>query len=435
MEFSKEELEIESFGSEPSDIRLSSAAVMCHVCKTGSVVQVGREADMVIYTRHGTVTAKHLEKRCNNRTLPCRAGHYYGYTKTGHTKILDENGLKGEFLVTSSQTAFAIDYLWDLTLQVLFTRATFEGLGNIYNNLHFTNLPYDTLQKRETVICKRIAEAFYLYSYVELGQRYNIEMTIPGTLEESILENKSIFHEFFRKIWTKQHHCDTVGCGSVITMDGGCKPHRKLCASKLAGVREFNTTGIKVVTGCTSIPAPRSKFCKEHQTSQSPALLSSQVSRDTRMTLRDHNTATAKSTEAQQDNIYVIETIFDMKMKDDGKYYQVKWLNFPDSEATWEPEEAIPKFIQLYFKDESKYGKQLPNPKLKRVKKAGSEVYHLLTWEGDSSAGEWLHEDFFKLLGEDGEIFSTNEEAVQSCNTRKSRDKVRYSAERFHDFL
>ena len=153
------------------------------------------------------------------------------------------------------------------------------------------------------------------------------------------------------------------------------------------------------------------------------------------MTLRDHNTANAKSTEAPQDNIYVIETIFDMKMKDDGKYYQVKWLNFPDSEATWEPEEAIPKFIQLYFKDESKYGKQLPNPKLKRVKKAGSEVYHLLTWEGDSSAGEWLHEDFFKLLGEDGEIFSTNEEAGQSCNTRKSRDKVRYSAERFHDFL
>ena len=290
MEFTKEELEIESLGLEQSDICLSSAVVKCDVCKTGTAVKAGRDAKMIIYTRTGTLMAKHEEMSCNNCTLPCRAVHYHGFTKTGQTKILDQDILKNQFLVTSSQTAFAIDYLWDLTLQVLFTCATFEGMGNIYNNLHFTNLPYDTLQRRETVISKRIAEAFYLYSYIELGQRYNIEMTIPKNLEESILENKSKLHEFFRCNWTKKHHCDAAGCGSIITMDGGMKPHRKLCASKLAGVREFKSTGIKVVTGCTSIPAPKSIFCQEHQPSQSPALLSCQVTKDTRMTLRDHNT-------------------------------------------------------------------------------------------------------------------------------------------------
>ena len=433
MEFSREELEIESLGCLPSDICLSSSAVECEVCKTGTVVRVGREASMVIYTRNGTVTAKHEEKRCNNRTLPCRAGHYYGYTRTGQTKVLDQDVLRGEFLVTSSQTAFSIDYLWDLTLQILFSRATFEGLGNIYNNLHFTHLPFDTLQKRENIISKRIAEAFYMYAYVELGQRYDIQMTIPSTLEDSILENKSNLHEFFRHNWTRKHRCDIAGCGSILTMDGGCKPHRKLCASKLAGVREFRSTGIKVVTGCTGIPAPRSKFCKEHQTSQSPALLSSQVTKDTRMTLRDHNTATAKSLDAQQDNIFVIETILDVEIKAEVKNFRVKWLNFPENEATWEPEESIPKFIQLYFNEKSRYGKPLPNPKLKRVKRAGTDVYHLLTWEGDSSAGEWLHDDFFKLLGDDGEIFSTNEDD-QTCNTRKSRDKVRLHTWRLGDF-
>ena len=288
------------------------------------------------------MTAKHEEKRCNNRTLPCRAGHYYGYIKTGQTKVLDQDVLKGEFLVTSSQTAFSIDSLWDVTLQQIFSRATFEGLGNIYNNLHFTHLPYDTLQKRETVISKQIVGAFYLYAYVELGQRYNIEMTIQTTLEESILAKNYNLHEYFRGIWTKKHLCDTAGCGRNITMDGEMKPHRKLCASKLARVREFKSTGIKVVTGCTSIPAPRSKFCQEHQTSKSPALLSSQVTKDTRMTLRDHNTLTAKSAEAQQDNIYVIETILDKNIKNGETFYQVEWLDFPESEATWEPQESIP---------------------------------------------------------------------------------------------
>ena len=422
MEFSADELKIESLELEQADIHLSSSYLKCTVCNTGDVVKVGREAHLVIYTRTGTKQGVHIEKRCNNRTLPCRAGHYYGYIKAGTTKVIDNDALQQDFLVTSTQTAFAVDYLWDITLQILFSRATFEGLGQIFNNLHFTNLPYDTLQKRENVFSKRIAEAFYTYAYIELGQRYNLEMAIPQSLEDAILANKTHLHDFFRTFWTKNHSCDAPGCGSVVTMDGGLKPHRKLCASKLSGVREFETTGIKVVTGCTSIPAPKSKFCQEHQVSESPALLSSQVSKSTRVSLRDHRTNTAASTEASQDNIYVIETILGTKTQDDLRYFNVKWLNFPASESTWEPEENIPKFIQLYFNDENNFGKNLPNPKLKRVKKAGSGLYHLLSWEGESG-GKWIHEDFFKLLGEDGEI-CTSLEDDNTCNTRKSRDKV-----------
>ena len=338
MEFTKEELEIEELNLETSNICLSSSSLNCDVCKTGNVVKVGRETSIVIYTRTGTKRGVHVEMRCNNRSLPCRAGHYHGYLNVGSAKHIQDDALKNEFLVTSSQTAFAVDYLWDITLQILFSRATFEGLGNIFNNLHFTNLPYDLLLKRENIFAKRITEAFFNYAFVEIGQRYNIELTIPKTLDEAILANKSELHEAFRTIWTKNHRCDAPGCGKILVMDGGLKPHRKLCAAKLAGVREFETTGLKVVTGCTRIPGPKSKFCHEHQNSESPALLSSQVSESTRMKLRDHRTATAASTEASQDNIYVIETVLGSKVEDGVQFFHIKWINFPSSESTWEPE-------------------------------------------------------------------------------------------------
>ena len=124
------------------------------------------------------------EMRCNNRALPCRAGHYYGYVKVSVEKYVDDNSLKNQYLITSSHTAFAVDYLWDITLQILFSRATFEGLANIFNNLHFIKLPFDIMQKRENIIYKRIAEAFFLYAFIEVGQRFQISVIIPRTLGE-----------------------------------------------------------------------------------------------------------------------------------------------------------------------------------------------------------------------------------------------------------
>ena len=148
------------------------------------------------------------------------------------------------------------------------------------------------------------------------------------------------------------------------------------------------------------------------------------MSKETRVKLRDHRTTTAASSEASQDNIYVIETVLESKKIGKKIHFLIKWLNFPKSEATWEPEECVPKFIQLYYEDRNNFGKPLPNPRLKRAKKAGSETYYYLAWDEDGAGGQWIHEDFFTLLGEDGEISSALHDD-ESCNTRKSRDKVR----------
>ena len=85
--FSEEELKLESLELEPSNIQLSSSERKCDICKTGNVTKVGREAHIVLYTRSGTKKATHHEMRCNNRALPCRAGHYYGFVKDGKRRL------------------------------------------------------------------------------------------------------------------------------------------------------------------------------------------------------------------------------------------------------------------------------------------------------------------------------------------------------------
>jgi hypothetical protein len=60
---------------------------------------------------------------------------------------------------------------------------------------------------------------------------------------------------FLEMVWA-QHHCDTVGCGKVLVIDGGMKVNRKLCAARKTGIYHFKHAGMNVEVGCTNIPAP-----------------------------------------------------------------------------------------------------------------------------------------------------------------------------------
>ena len=176
----------------------------------------------------------------------------------------------------------------------------------------------------------------------------------------------------FLKVWTENHACGVKGCESVLVLDGGMKPHRSVCGDTLSGVTEFEHTGNKIVTGCKSIPAPKSKFCADHADFESPVMSSDNVTKETRSKLRSYRKKTSSVKDIPQDNIYIIESIIDVHQKksEDGEetYYKVKWLGFPASEASWEPESTVPKFIRDFYKDPKKVGKVLPKPKVKKTK-------------------------------------------------------------------
>ena len=103
--------------------------------------------------------------------------------------------------------------------------------------------------------------------------------------------------------------------------------------------------------------------------------------------------------------------------------FKVKWYGFPKDQATIEPSKNIPKFIQNYYKDKTKFGKTLPNPRIKHTKKLTDGTnYHFLSWEGEKG-GSWLKEDFFLTTNRYDESEILMDLPELTCGTRKSRDK------------
>ena len=103
--------------------------------------------------------------------------------------------------------------------------------------------------------------------------------------------------------------------------------------------------------------------------------------------------------------------------------FKIKWAGFPDEASTWEPEQNVPRFIQDFYKEDPKrIGMRLPNPTIKHSKTVGNTKIHFLSW-GGKLGGRWLQDaDFFDIVNNVGDNISLQE--VDSCNTRKSRDKL-----------
>ena len=118
--------------------------------------------------------------------------------------------------------------------------------------------------------------------------------------------------------------------------------HRKICAAVRSEVKIYQPSGIHVITGCTKHPAPGNKFCPEHQGYQSPVLLPSQVSKETRDKL---NKQQRMRSELDVDMLFIVESILDKS----GEEILVKWENY--KQPTWEPLSSMPAFIKSYVEN------------------------------------------------------------------------------------
>ena len=397
----------------------------CLICKTGDIVRKKRGDDkegFVVYGRNGARPALNVESRCNfsNSNFDCGAGYFHGYMTYRGVKIVHDDALQNPILVTSTQTGFDLEYLVELVGRVQISSTTFEGAAKEFNRFFNKTLPFDVMDMRVEIVRKRIAEAYYLYTYLEYCQRYNIPgyQVIKNNMDDAIMEKKVEMLAAYRERWTVQHWCDRPGCKVALVIDGGLKPHRSICGAKTCGVREFQEAGVKIMTGCPTIPQPKSKFCFDHQDGEHPVVPGDRIGAKNRKKLKKFKKA--ECTEAEDDDFFIIEAVLDIKEnKKTGKKFRIKWMDFPIEEATWESETCVAKFIQMYYSDPAKLGSKLPDPVIKHSKTIGNSKYHYLGWTGEKG-GRWLGEDFFSVASEDGGIMSTIQ---NTCGTRKSRDK------------
>ena len=321
-----------------------TSRTVCGVCGKGNVTAVARNTEqqdlMLVYTQHGTMKAKHVESRCVKKN--CRALHGCGFFKEDGHRVYEEDALKEDILVISSCTAMQIEYLIEISATIEITSANFEGLAKVYNWLHNQRLPTAVLQRREDLYKKRLTEAYYLFIYLELAQRYHIKnyQRSEGDEGSMILKHKSLMQTCFNERWAVKHRCEVEGCGWCITIDGGLKPHRMLCGAKLSGIRLFPNAGIKIFTGCTRHPGPKSKYCLEHESEESPVIHVEKVSAKTKEALRNTRTGSKNYDGAAQDDFFIVESLLSFR---EGEV-EVKWVGF--EKTTWEPEASIPGFLR-----------------------------------------------------------------------------------------
>ena len=139
--------------------------------------------------------------------------------------------------------------------------------------------------------------------------------------------------------------------------------------------------------------------------SETPIVSGHDITNESRVNLNKYRKSSAISEHAPSDDFFVIESILNIKEEKGMKRFLVKWVGFPEEEATMEPEENIPGFIKKFYEKKSNLGKTLPAPTIKHTKTIGGIKHHYLKW--DNEEGDWLSEDFFKIINEDGEIVET----------------------------
>ena len=226
---------------------------------------------------------------------------------------------------------------------------------------------FKVVKDRSELYSKRLTEAWFLYSFLEMSQRNGISPEFSSGekwIDESILDNESLLRTCFSQMWMK-HKCDIPHCASIITTDGGMKIHRATCSAKFSAVKFCKHSETYQLTGCTRMPTPTSPFCSEHQSieSQQPVIPAEKLSKKTRNKLNDYQRKSNKSfLELPCDSVYIVEKILNSKKTSSGLEYLIKFSGFPESQSCYEPKENLPQFIQDYYSDKENLSKCVPAP-------------------------------------------------------------------------
>ena len=166
---------ITSIPTTSGDDKTSSFNSLRKICECGAgLKESGRSAKITLYTRYGVVlNAVHHEKRCRS----CGRGYFYSFHTHGKYLYYDDTCLEQAYLITSRKTGFAIDLLYEWSLSILHHSSSFTSMAEQYIDFHLGNVEdLDVSRETREALCeKRLSEGWFLYSLLEIKQRYLIE--------------------------------------------------------------------------------------------------------------------------------------------------------------------------------------------------------------------------------------------------------------------
>ena len=401
---------------------LISSKVVCDECDGCLVSTNDSPGEVTIYTRQGTKFAQHFTKICPNRW--CRKLFLCGYLTKNGVKVYDKLTPNTKYLISSNETAFATDFMYEATLQFLHMNATFHGISDVFNQFHnFENTNID----RVNLEPKRLATGFFLYGFLEMTSHCGIYPqfnTEVNWIDDAMLANQTNLKQMFSQVWCGSHKCDVENCEQMMISDGGQKIFRKVCAAKFSVVRKYLHSDKTVLTGCTAMPSPNSPFCSSHVNAETPVLLAEKITQKTRTTLQEFKTKGQSShSKLPNDSVYTVETVLNARKVNGELEFLVKFAGFSKNQACWEPAKNLPSFIVNFFQEKANFDTPLPTPTIAKTVKLNNntEIYHYLEWK--PVVGEKLELKNGESLFDINEDVLSEEELKSSCNTRKVRDK------------
>ena len=192
-----------------------------------------------------------------------------------------------------------------------------------------------------------------------MKQRWDIRGPIDPDIDISLERYLPELKAKFGQVWA-EHRCDKPGCGWCVIGDGGLKAHRSLCAAVSSGVKEFPSSGVKLMTGCPRYPG-NTLFCSSHKNHVSPALHHKQIQKQSLEKLNKDKKD--QQHDAELDGVFLIEEI----LEKNGDNFHIKWNGYDTT--TWEPAENIPKFIQEFYIRTGQ--SKLPKPRIMDTRVVG----------------------------------------------------------------
>lgn len=114
---------------------LVSGKTQCRLCAKPLHVKASRISEVVVYDDvKGTFLETKIPKVCCNKA--CKFTQHYGYYTVGNDKCFDEDWFDNEFLLSSARTAFSMDLLKKLEIEILIAKMSFKEKAEIYNAVH-----------------------------------------------------------------------------------------------------------------------------------------------------------------------------------------------------------------------------------------------------------------------------------------------------------